>query len=64
MAWTGYNEPYVKNIIDGAMKALKLLSVLTFDPALLFWTQGLKGHLEKKIKEAEKEKEESKRFTF
>ena len=62
--WSGYGQPYVQNIVRGALKALKLLSALTFDPGLFFWTKGLEGHLNKKMQEAEKEKEEIKRFTF
>ena len=63
-SWQGYLQPYVQNIISGATKALQLLSVLTFDPKLLFWTQGLKNHLENRIREAEREAEEAKRYIF
>ena len=62
--WSGYNESYVKNIVKGAMKALTLLSVLTFDPGLLFWTKGLENHLKNRMKEAEKEAEEAKKYRF
>jgi hypothetical protein len=46
------------------MKALKLLSVLTFDPALLFWTKGLENHLNVRIKEAEAEAKEVEKYKF
>jgi hypothetical protein len=62
--WSGYGEPYVKNIVKGALKALKLLSALTFDPGLFFWTKGLEAHLTSKMQEAEKEKAEIKKYTF
>lgn len=62
--WGGYNQTYVKKIVEGGLKALKLLSVLTFDPGLLIWTKGLENHLKKKIKDAEKEAEELKKYRF
>jgi hypothetical protein len=63
--WSGYNQTYVKNIVSGAIKALKLLSALTFDPGLFFWTKGLENHLNNKIQEAEREEAEIKRkYTF
>ena len=46
------------------MKALKLLSVLTFDLKLLFWVKGLENHLEAKIKESEKESKEIEKYKF
>ena len=46
--WSGYNQPYVKNIVSGGMKALKLLATLTFDPGLLFWVKGLDSHQDQK----------------
>lgn len=63
-AWSGYGQPYIQNIVKGILKALKLASVMTFDPGLYFWTKGLEHHLNKKIQEAEKEKEEIKKYTF
>lgn len=63
-AWGGYNQPYVQSIVKGILKALKLTSVLTFDPGLYFWTKGLEGHLNKKMKEAEDEKKEIEKYTF
>ncbi len=63
-AWGGYNQPYVKNIIKGILKALKLASVLTFDPGLFFWTKGLEGHLKKKMEEAKKDQEQIEKYTF
>lgn len=63
-SWSGYNDTYVQNIINGAMKALQLLSILTFDPGLLFWTQGLKNHLEKKTKEAERKLKDMEQYNF
>jgi len=63
-AWSGYDSPFVKNIIDGAMKALTMLSVLTFDVGLLYWTKGLEKHLKDKIAESEKAKEAIKKFRF
>lgn len=62
--WSGYSEHYVQNIIHGAGKVLSLLAMLTFDPALLYWVHGLRKHLENRIKEAEQEKENIKRYTF
>lgn len=52
-AWSGYDSPYVQNILKIALKSLKMLSVLTFDAALMMWTKGLEGHLLKRMKEAE-----------
>jgi len=63
-AWSGYSQPYIKNIVKGILKALKLASVLTFDPGLYFWTKGLEGHLNKKMREAEQEQEQIKKYTF
>jgi len=63
-AWTGYSSPYVQNIISAGLKVLKLLSVLTFDIKLLFWTKGLENHLESKLREAEKEKKELEKLRF
>lgn len=63
-SWSGYNQSYIKNIVSGAMKALKLLSVLTFDPGLFFWTKGLENHLKGKIEEAKKQEELKKKYTF
>lgn len=63
-AWTGYSSPYVQNIISAGLKVLKVLSILTFDPKLLFWTKGLEGHLENKLREAEKEKKELEKLRF
>ena len=63
-AWSGYNAPYVQSIVKGILKALKLASVLTFDPGLYFWTKGLEGHLKKKMEEAKQEQEEIKKYTF
>lgn len=63
-AWSGYNQPYIQNIVKGILKALKLASVLTFDPGLYFWTKGLEGHLKKKMEEARKEQEQIKKYTF
>lgn len=54
-AWSGYSEPYVKNIISGASKVLTLLATLTFDMTLLNWVKGLQKHLEMRIKEADEE---------
>lgn len=62
--WSGYTEPYVKTIIRTAMKGLTLLATLTFDPELLFWTMGLKKHLESRLKEAEKEIQELNKYRF
>lgn len=62
--WSGYDNSYVKNIVKGALKALKLLSALTFDPGLFFWTKGLESHLSNKMQEAEREKAEIKKYTF
>ena len=63
-AWSGYTEPYVKTIIKTAMKGLTLLATLTFDPELLFWTTGLKKHLENRLKEADKEIQELNKYRF
>jgi len=64
-AWSGYAEPYIRNIIKGALKAADLLSIITFDPKLMFWVMGLKKHLQEKMAEAEKEKAESlKKYKF
>lgn len=63
-AWSGYREPYVQNIVKGALKALKLLATLTFDPGLFVWTKGLEHHLKKRIKEAEQEKKQIEKWTF
>jgi hypothetical protein len=63
--WTGYATPYIQNIIKGALKAADLLSIITFDPKLMFWVMGLKKHLQEKMAEAEKEKAESlKKYKF
>jgi len=62
--WSGYNDSYVKTIIKAATKALTLLATLTFDPELLFWTTGLKKHLEKRLKEAEQEIQELNKYRF
>ena len=35
------------NTVEGGLKALKLLSTLTFDMTLLMWVKGLEGHLNK-----------------
>lgn len=63
-AWSGYDSPFVKNIIDGAMKALAILSTLTFDVGLMYWTKGLEKHLKDKIKEAEKAKKDLEKYRF
>ena len=63
-AWSGYNQTYVKTIVNGALKALKLLATLTFDPGLFFWTKGLEGHLKKRIEEAEKEAKEVNKYKW
>ena len=63
-AWSGYNQPYIQSIVKGILKALKLTSVLTFDPGLFFWTKGLENHLEKKMEEAKREQEEINKYTF
>lgn len=63
-AWSGYDSPFVKNVIDGAMKALTLLSALTFDVGLMYWTKGLEKHLKDKIKETEKAKKEINKYKF
>ena len=63
-AWSGYTQPYVKNIIKGGLKALKLLSTLTFDMQLLMWVKGLEGHLKKRMKEAEQQKQKEKSYKF
>jgi hypothetical protein len=63
-AWTGYDSPYVQNIISAGLKVLKLLSVLTFDLKLLFWTKGLENHLEGRVREAAKEKKELEKLRF
>ena len=63
-AWSGYNQSYVQSIVKGILKALKLTSVLTFDPGLFFWTKGLENHLKKKMEEAKREAEEAKKYTF
>ena len=62
--WGGYNSSYVQTIVKGTMKALKILATLTFDPGLFYWTKGLEGHLNKKIREAEKEEEFRKSMRF
>ena len=62
--WSGYNQPYVKNIVNGAMKALKLLATLTFDPGLFFWVKGLEGHLKNKMQEAEQQALEVNKYKF
>ena len=62
--WSGYNQSYVKNIISGGMKALKLLATLTFDPGLLFWVKGLENHLKNKMREAELEALEVEKYRF
>ena len=62
--WSGYNQSYIKNIVSGAMKALKLLATITFDPGLYFWTKGLENHLKGKIEEAKKQEELKKKYTF
>lgn len=62
--WSGYNQTYVQTIVNGAMKALKLLATLTFDPKLFFWTKGLENHLRKKMEEAKKEKEEVNKYKW
>ena len=62
--WTGYSSPYVQNIISAGLKVLKLLSVLTFDGKLLFWTKGLEGHLAERLREAEKEKKALEKLKF
>lgn len=59
-AWGGYNQTYIKTIITSVLKALKLLSIITFDPGLFFWSKGLEHHLEKRMEEAAREAEESK----
>lgn len=63
-AWTGYSSPYVQNIISAGLKVLKVLSILTFDVTLLFWTKGLENHLEGRLREAEKEKKELEKLRF
>jgi len=63
-SWSGYNQSYIKNIVAGAMKALKLLATITFDPGLYFWTKGLENHLKGKIEEAKKQEELKKKYTF
>jgi hypothetical protein len=63
-SWSGYNSPYVKNIISAGTKVLKLLGALTFDVQLLFWTKGLENHLKNRMKEAEKEAEELEKLKF
>lgn len=63
-AWSGYNQTYVKTIVSGALKALKLLATLTFDPGLFFWTKGLEGHLKKRIEEAEKAAKEVEKYKW
>lgn len=64
-AWSGYSTPYIQNIIKTVLKSLKLLSGFTFDPKLYFWSKGLENHLEKKMKEADKEKkEDAKKYRF
>ena len=63
-AWRGYNQPYVQNIIKGGLKALKLLSTLTFDMTLLMWVKGLENHLNKRMKEAKKDLEKEKSYKF
>ena len=62
--WTGYREPYVKNIVSAAMKVLSTLAVITFDLELLYWTKGLQRHLEKRIREAQKEEQDLQRKRF
>ena len=63
-AWSGYNSPYVKNIVSAGTKVLKLLGALTFDVQLLFWTKGLENHLKNRIAEAEKEQKELEKSRF
>lgn len=62
--WSGYGEPYVQNIVYAGSKVLKLLATITFDVGLLYWVHGLTKHLEEKMREAEQEKENVKRYTF
>lgn len=62
-AWSGYSQPYIQTIARGVLKALKLLSVITFDPGLFFWSKGLENHLEKKMSEADQEKKEREQST-
>jgi hypothetical protein len=62
--WSGYREPYVKNLVSGSMKVLTMLAMLTFDAELLIWTKGLQKHLEKRIAEAAKEEAELKKKRF
>lgn len=63
-SWSGYNSPYVKNIVSAGTKVLKLLGALTFDVQLLFWTKGLENHLKNRIAEAEKEQKEIEKSKF
>ena len=60
--WSGYQQPYIRNIIKGADKALTLLATLTFDPGLLFWVRGLANYLDGKIKEADEDAARLKRI--
>lgn len=62
--WRGYSQPYVKSIIAGGLKVLKLLGTLTFDPALLMWTKGLEGHLKSMMEKSRKEVEKEKSYIF
>ena len=63
-SWSGYTQPYIKNIVKGGLKALKLLATITFDPGLFFWTKGLESHLNKRLQEAEREEAEKQKYKF
>lgn len=63
-AWSGYQQTYIQNIVKGGLKALKLLAAITFDPLLYLYIKPLETHLQKRMEEAEKEKEEVKKYTW